>query len=157
MSKVVYLIRYHLEVVSVEIIWIEITLVCNKRMFWSVYTTTPPNSSSAVDQSVEESVDLAFNTGIVDKVLTGDFIFNPCNATSKCKLESLCAQYSLQQCIEQPTHFTENLSSLLDFILVSNTQSLVNSGVIDPFLDKDICYHCPVYASFKYIKPYLVI
>ena len=69
------------------------------------------------------------------------------------KIELLCTQFSLHQTINQPTHFTEHSSSLIDILLVSNKDHVVLSGVGDPFLNQEIRYHCPIYGIFKFSKP----
>ena len=54
--------------------------------------------------------------------------------------------------INDPTHFTETSSSLIDIMLVSNPVNILFSGVRDPFLNLDIRYHCPVFGVFKCSK-----
>ena len=69
------------------------------------------------------------------------------------KINSLCTQFSLYQSINQPIHFTEHSSSLIDILLVNNKDQLIVSGVGDPFLNQDVRYHCPIYGIFKFSKP----
>ena len=69
------------------------------------------------------------------------------------KIDSLCTQFSLYQPINQPTHFTEHSSSLIDILLVDNKDQLIVGGVGDPFLNQDLRYHCPIYGIFKFSKP----
>ena len=69
------------------------------------------------------------------------------------KIDSLRSQFAFYQSIDQPTHYTENSASLLDIILVHNKDSLVFSGVGDPFLGQDLRYHCPVFGILKFSKP----
>ena len=57
------------------------------------------------------------------------------------------------QCIEEPTHFTENSNSLIDLLLLSNKDSLLTSGIGEPCLDNNVRYHCPVFGVFNFIKP----
>ena len=66
------------------------------------------------------------------------------------KINPLCQQFSLFQSISEPTHFTENSSSLIDLLLVSNKDRIIVSGVGDPFLHQDIRYHCPVFGVFNF-------
>ena len=61
------------------------------------------------------------------------------------KVYDLCAEYSLTRMINEPTHFDKNSSSLIDLLLVGNNNSVLLSGVGDPFLNQPIKYHCPVY------------
>ena len=60
---------------------------------------------------------------------------------------------SLTQVINEPTHFTETSSSLIDLVLVSNKSSVSLSGVADPFLSQELRYHCPTFNIFKFSKP----
>ena len=55
----------------------------------------------------------------------GDFNSNTLNPLMSRKIESLCTQFSLHQAINQPTHFTEHSSSLIDILLVSNKDHLL--------------------------------
>ena len=75
-------------------------------------------------------------------------------AVSSDKINNICRQYDLHQIINEHTHFTERLSSLIDIILTSNPNSILLSGVGDPFLYQEIRYHCPVFSVFKFTKPH---
>ena len=55
--------------------------------------------------------------------------------------------------IDEPTHYTETSSSLIDLILVNNVRSVEISGVSEPLLIQDIRYHCPILAFFSFSKP----
>lgn len=59
----------------------------------------------------------------------------------------------MHQCISDPTHFTENSTSLLDLILVTNKRNVIDCGVGDPFLGQNIRFHCPVYGILNFSKP----
>ena len=72
--------------------------------------------------------------------------------SNKRKLSSVFGQYDLTQLIQEPTHFTENSSSLIDLVFTKNTNLVVLSGVGEAFLDQNIRYHCPVYAVFDLEK-----
>ena len=112
----------------------------------------PPSTNRAVDALIEDSFSLAFDSGVQDIIVVGDFNYNPSNRHLSKILQSLCNQFSLTQCIEEPTHFTENSASIIDIILVKNKNLLVNSGVGDPFLDQNIRYHCPIFGIFNFSK-----
>ena len=62
-------------------------------------------------------------------------------------------QFSLYQCIDDPTHYTEHSSSVIDLLFVSNKGPLIHSGIADAFLNQDLRYHCPIYGIFKFSKP----
>ena len=104
---------------------------------------------------IEDSIALAVDTNIKDITITGDFNFNIMNQQSSRKNHLLCTQYGLLQSIEQPTHYTEASSFLIDILVVDNKDHLILSGVLsgDPFLNQDIRFHCPIYGIFKFTKP----
>ena len=113
----------------------------------------PPNSDQLYYNSLEDSIHLAIDTGIDDVIITGDLNFNMSNPQSARKIQSLSEQFSLRQCISEPTHFTEHSSSLIDILLLTKPNHLILSGVGDPFLQQDVRYHCPIYGIFNFAKP----
>ena len=143
--------RNDLEIQDLEAIWIEVANTRKHILFGLFYR--PPNSNANYYSMIEDSLSLAVDTNISDIIVTGDFNFNLLNPRSSTKISSLCTQFSFFQAIEQPTHFTENSSSVIDIILVSSKDNLILSGVGDPFLNQDIRYHCPIYGIFKFTKP----
>ena len=75
------------------------------------------------------------------------------NVRTPRKIESLYIQFFFYQSIDKPTHFTENTSSVIDIILVSNKYHVLLSGVGDSFLNQELRFHCLVYGILKYYKP----
>ena len=69
------------------------------------------------------------------------------------KIESLCNEYNMIQCIEESTHFTENSISTIDLLFVSNKDSILTTGVGEPCLSLTIRYHCPIFGVFNFLKP----
>ena len=59
----------------------------------------------------------------------------------------------MSQCISEPTHFTENYSTLLDILLVKDKNHLILSGAGDPFQHQEQPYHCPISGVFNFRKP----
>ena len=139
-----------LEIRDIECIWIELINNHQRILFGLFYR--PPNSNVNYLSSIEDSLGLAIDTGIADIIVTGDFNLNMLNPNSARKVETLCTQFSFFQTIDQPTHFTENSSSLIDILLVTNKNHLLSSGVSDPFLDQPVRYHCPIFGIFKFSK-----
>ena len=113
----------------------------------------PPNSDQLYYNSLEDSINLAIDTGIDDIIITGDFNFNTLYPQSARKIQSLSEQFSLCQCISEQTHFTENSSSLIDILLLTKPNHHILCGVGDPFLQQDVHYHCPIYGIFNFAKP----
>ncbi|MEW8548396.1 MAG: endonuclease/exonuclease/phosphatase family protein, partial [Candidatus Thiodiazotropha sp.] len=144
--------RADLESRNTESIWIELTNNHKRVLFGLFYR--PPNSDSSYLSNIEDSISLAVDSpGISDIIITGDFNLNVLNPQTARKIDSICTQFSFYQSICQPTHFTENSSSLIDILLVNNKTHLIVSGVGDPFLNQEIRYHCPIYGIFKFSKP----
>ena len=143
--------RDDLEIRGIESLWIEISNNRKHVLFGLFYR--PPNSNRDYFSNIEDSIALALDTGITDIIITGDFNYNLLNPVSSRKIDSLCTEFSLFQSINQSTHFTENSSSLIDILMVSNKDYLILSGVGDPFLNQQIRYHCPIYGIFKVSKP----
>ena len=148
--------RYDLELVTIECLWVEIN-VKNKNILVGTFYR-PPNSNALIFSDIENSIGLAFDTGIPDIIILGDFNLNVLNGPSARKINDLCQHYNLSQIISEPTNFTESSSSIIDLIMVSNLNSVDVSGVGEPFLLQDIRYHCPIFCIFKFkrhvVKPF---
>ena len=69
------------------------------------------------------------------------------------KINSLCTELAFHQLVDEPTHYTETSSSVIDLILVHNPNNIVTSGVGDPFLEQTVRYHCLVFGLIKFTKP----
>ena len=143
--------RRDLETGNIECIWIEITNR-NKHVLFGVFYRTP-NADSEYVSLIETSINLAIDTGHNDIIASGDFNLNMLTNNKARKIQSLCLEFALHQSIAEPTHYTETSSSLIDLILVHNQDSLVASGVGDPFLEQDLRYHCPIFGLLKFTKP----
>ena len=141
--------RNDLEIRGLEKIWIEIANNHKSILFGLFYR--PPNSNNNYFSNIEDSIALAVDTNIRE-IIMGDFNYNLLNLQSSRKINALCTQFSLFQTVEEATHYTENSSSLIDLLIVSNKNSLLLSGIGDPFLNQDIRYHCPVYGILKFAK-----
>ena len=146
-----YIRRRDLEPRGIECVWIELTLRQKRILFGLFYRA--PESKVAYFNSIEDSIHLAVDTGIHDILITGDFNFNMLSLQSSSKITSLCEQFDLKQTIDEPTHFTEYSSTLLDIVLTSDADHLIFSGVGDPFLTQTVRYHCPTYGIFNFNKP----
>ena len=102
--------------------------------------------------SIEDSIDLAFDTNISNITITGDFNLDISKQASYRKINDLCQHFNLEQIITEPTNYTENPMSIIDLFLVSNKNRVLLSGVGEPFLDQNIRYHCPIYCVYNFDK-----
>ena len=147
-----YIRRQDLELNNLECIWVQIKS-CNKRNILYGVFYRPPNSDSVYISQIEDSIGLAIDSSISDVIITGDFNLNTMNQTQFRKVEALCNQFNMTQCIDEPTHFTENSHSTIDLLFVTNKNSILTTGVGEPFLDLSMRYHCPIFGVFNFLKP----
>ena len=139
-----------LEIDGFECIWLEIKLKNKTILLSLVYR--PLNSPAQTLADIENSIDFACDINIGNIVITGDFNLNYLDTSSKRKITSVFNQYNLTQLIREPTHFTENSSSLLDLVYTNNPQFVILSGVGESFLDQNLRYHCPVFVVLNFDK-----
>ena len=69
------------------------------------------------------------------------------NKTQFRRVEVICNQSNMTQCIDEQTHFTENSHSTIDLLFVTNKDSILTTGIGEPCLDLSMRYHCPVLGS----------
>ena len=142
--------RNDLEVADVECVWLEIHNHNRKVLIGTFYR--PPNSTHATLNSIENSIGLAFDTDTENILITGDFNFDMLKQFSNRKINDICLQFNLEQLINEPTHYTESSSSIIDLFLTSKKDTILLSGVGEPFLEQNIRYHCPIYCVFNFNK-----
>ena len=143
--------RHDLETGRVECIWIEITNRQRHILFGVFYR--PPEADAEYFTFIEHSVNMATDTGCNNIVITGDFNLNMFKNNSARKINLFCSDFGMHQSITEPTHYTERSEpSLIDLILVHNPDSLVASGVGDPFLEQNLRFHCPIFGLLKFPK-----
>ena len=142
--------RSDIERPNIECVWIEVSVHNKKLLLGTFYR--PPNSPQEVLSSIEDSISLAFDTNIQHILITGDFNLDILKQPFNKKVLDLCQHFSLDQLINEPTHYTESSSSIIDLFLTSNINNVLLSGVGDPILDQNIRYHCPVYCVLKFDK-----
>ena len=109
----------------------------------------PPNSGSDYWDLIEQTFDNLCGSHITVLVILGDLL-KPMHAN---RIQNLTNSYNLHQLIDEPTHYTENSSSLLDLAIVSKPENVVYSGVSSPFIPDLIRYHCPIIVTLKFRKP----
>ena len=103
-NNVAYKRRYDLELNRLENIWAETKLSSSRNVLYGVFYR-PPNADSVYNSLIEDSISLAVDTGIPDIIIMGGFNWNSLQNQSNRKTESVCNQFNLVQCIEEPTHF----------------------------------------------------
>ena len=135
--------RRDLVVPGLEMIWIEIVSRGIKFLLGIVYRS--PSEPVSFWNNLNISIENAFSVS-QHVLLVGDLNENLLNSNLH-HLKDIININSLRNVIEEPTRITENASSLLDPILVSNEIQLLDSGVID--IDKAVSDHRLTYATFR--------
>ena len=141
-----------MEINNLECIWVEIKLSNSRNVLYGVFYR-PPNSSAMYTSLLEDSIGLAVDTNITDIIIMGDFNLNIMDQSHYRKIYSICKHFSLTQCIEEPTHFTENSMSVIDLLFAKNRESILTSGVGELSLNLNVRYHCPIFGVLNFLKP----
>ena len=94
--------------------------------------------------SIEDSINPALDCNIKDVFVTADFNLDTMNMQTIKIILGFYQHLNFDQLIIEPTHFTENSSSIIDLIITSYKSSIMLSGFGDPFLDQNVPYHCLV-------------
>lgn len=144
--------RTDLEINGLEAVWLEIIVRSKTILIGGFYR--PPNSNNDYFDLIFESIDKAYSTNIADIIITGDFNVNML-VNGHNKMTDVTQQYNLKQLIQEPTHFTETSSSLIDLFLVRTPSNVLMSGVIDNFIPDQTRYHCPIILLMKFVRPKL--
>ena len=86
-----------------EAVWLELTLNWKTILVGGYYR--PSNSNLAYFNLLEESIDKANNTSIVDIFVLSDFNYNMTGSSNN-NMTDFIQQYNFKQQITEPTHFT---------------------------------------------------
>ena len=144
--------QYCLEVPGLECIWVELRLRSKKVLYGTFYI--PPNSSAAIWDCLERSIDLAVSCNVDSMILVGDFNDNQLNPRCH-KIKDIMQVYSLHQLINEATYFTEHSSSLIDLI-ITNDPMYITYTEVGPALTDLTRYHCPTYGIINCEKQLLI-
>lgn len=134
----------------VEGLCIEISIRNHKFLLCGFYR--PPNSGNDYWEAMEQSFDNLNNLRLKDIFILGDFNCDMLDPHNDNKIRNLSLAYNLTQLIDEPTHFTEQSSSLLDLILAKKPENVLYSGVISPFVPNLVRFHCPTVLYLKFRK-----
>ena len=138
--------RSDLEIRGLEAVWVELRVKGKTSLLGGFYR--PPNSKNLIS----ESVDRAYNTNISDTIITGDFNYNMLSSENN-KIKKMINQYNLKQLITEPTHLTENSSTLIDLFLIRNEANILYSEVTSTFIPDQVRYYCTILLLLKFRRP----
>jgi hypothetical protein len=137
--------RKDLNIPELEALWAEL-LVGGKKILVGVFYR-PPNAPVEQWNLIEESLDQAKQTGIQSIFILGDLNCDfqvPGN-----RLEGILSTRHFTQLIQEPTHISQQSSTLLDIIATTSLDLVINSTVRSPSLSN----HCDVGVLLSLQKP----
>ena len=141
-----------LSIEGVEIVSIEVKLLNKKIIIACIYR--PPGNRQQVDEFMENFqfvVNIILNLSAESIVIVGDFnnwciSWNDshCNSELGARFKELIEGNIMFQLINEPTHITPNLQTVLDLIITASLGYILDSGVGHPIGDP---YHCYVFSK----------
>lgn len=131
---------------NIEQLWIKLKLNIKESLAVGVVYKPPTLGSQLFLEELEDTLGLIF-PDVNDIVCTGDFNINVLNLHNTCvnHLFSILETFHLTQIIDTPTRITNSTSSLIDLILVSTAENVLDQGV----LENDISDHQTVFCVLK--------
>lgn len=144
-SLLKYTRRPDLESPHIETIWVEINLKDIKILLCCFYRSDFIASQTVFISEIQNSIETALDyTSSV--ILTGDINIDFSNLTN-IQLRDCLSIYNLRNVIQSPTRVTENSSTLIDPVIVSDACIVLDSGTID--VDEFLSDHKATYVSVK--------
>ena len=101
----------------------KITIRNHKFLLCGIYRH--PNAGIELLDSIERTFENLNTSSTKDIVILGDFNCNMHNNNLPNRMQNLILSYDLCQLIDEPTHFTENSSSLIDLAIVNNPSNVL--------------------------------
>ena len=128
-----------------EAIWLEIR--CLNRNFLLCVCYRHPDQPVSFCDSLQESIDRAWDTGISYLIVAGDLNADPVkNKTHWNRLQLLSAGNNLSIHINEPTRITPTLSTCLDQFISNFNENVQQTYVLDPIGSFD---HCTIGIELK--------
>ena len=126
---------------GLESVWVKVHAKGINILFGVFYR--PPDSENHIWDHINYSIDMAISKNIDNVVICGDLNEDQLNPR-KIKIRDICLQNSLTQIITEPTYFHESSASLLDLIMVNDSNMIAYYEVGENILGNSVRYHCPV-------------
>ena len=134
---------------GIESVWVKVHAKGVNILFGVFYR--PPDSENHIWDHINYSIDMAISKNIDNVVICGDLNEDQLNPR-KIKIRDICLQNSLTQIITEPTYFHESSASLLDLIMVNDSNMIAYYEVGENILGNSVRYHCPVSAIINIEK-----
>ena len=111
----------------------------------------PPDNNQSKWNLIAESFDKAKQSNIKQIFILGDFNSN--YNLDNSKIHEIISSFNMHRLINEPTHFTETSSSLIDLIISNDLESVNVAEVANPFIPNLIGFHCPTFLVLKLKRP----
>ena len=117
---------------DIEALCVEMIVRGHKFLLAGFYR--PPNSGREYWESIDSTFDNLSNSVTNDLIVLGDFNCDMQQLNTPNKMHDFALSYNLTQLIDEPTHYTEHSSALIDLILVNKPENVLYSGVTSSFV-----------------------
>ena len=94
-------------------------------------------SITKLSKSIEDTFDNLTNSEMRDIITVCDFNNTMLNPT---KMTTLTSSNNFHQLTDEPTHYTENSSSVIDLVLVRKPENIIYCDVLSPFTPNLVRY-----------------
>lgn len=141
----------------IEQLWLEIKRDREKNAVGVTYK--PPTCNTELFLNALEDTLILLTPSVKNILLTGDFNINLLNIPNSVvdNFYSVLETFNLKQIVEVPTRVTETSESLLDLIIVSMEEDIVEKGVITNVLSDHHLTHCTLQVcGMKAVREYLL-
>ena len=135
--------KYEFELPYLEAMWVKVKAGNNVFLICVCYR--PPNSGVDFWNHLQESVDLATNSGIYDIILTGDLNSHPTTRHGHL-LNHFCISNNLTIHVHEPTRFTPTTATIIDQFLSNIPNCISDIKVLAPI---SVCDHCPIRCTLR--------
>ena len=136
--------RQDLKLPGIELLWVVLKAGINKVLLGVCYR--PPNSTRTFWDKLQDSLDLAKQSGFNDIIVAGDLNAD-FNTREGGKLKYFCNSNNMHLHINEPTRITNRSATVLDQFL-SNCPELVTETKVLPPLSN--CDHCVITTTLKF-------
>jgi hypothetical protein len=136
---------------GLELLWLELRTSNHKFLLGTAYRQPGNESKSSFWEDLQVSLSLAYQAGIPNIILTGDFNADiSTNKTAGEDLSKFLSSNSMYQHVTKPTRITDETASILDLVITNHSDLVKDTDVIAPIHGSD---HSTVIATLAFKTP----
>ena len=134
---------------DLETLWLKIHSKHSIFLLCTCYR--PPDEGRDFWLNLQDSLDLAKQSGFNNLIITGDLNADP-NTPNGTHLHNFCEGNNLTTHITEPTRITEHTATILDQFLTNIPDQVIETQILSPI---STCDHCPITIelTFQTMKP----